>query len=129
MIVTTSPVPSHPSTSDIEHTIGSIREHLPTAEIVIVADGVRQEQQDRRKTYEHYLREAGRQRLGKKHWRRHVGAVCALLLRALVADYVMLGGGNAKDLGRLPPGARLGSNADVVRGGYRLWLPADRRAR
>ena len=81
------------------------------------------------RTYEEYLGEAGRKRLGKKHWRRHVGAVCALLLRALVADYVMIGGGNAKDLGRLPPGARLGSNADVVRGGYRLWLPADRRAR
>jgi hypothetical protein len=50
-------------------------------------------------------------------------------MQALLADYVMIGGGNVKHLGALPDGARLGSNANVLRGGYRLWLPPERRAR
>lgn len=55
VVVTTSPVPSHPSTDHIEQTIASIRESLPTAEIVVVADGVRPEQADRTEAYETYL--------------------------------------------------------------------------
>jgi hypothetical protein len=39
----------------------------------------------------------------------------------LEADYVVLGGGNAKLLKRLPPGSCLGDNANAFRGGYRLW--------
>jgi hypothetical protein len=81
------------------------------------------------RTYEEYLGDAARKRLGKTRWRRHVADVCALLMQALLADYVMIGGGNVKHLGALPDGARLGSNANVLRGGYRLWLPPERRAR
>ena len=34
----------------------------------------------------------------------------------------MLGGGNAKHIGKeLPPGVRLGNNLTAFRGGYRLW--------
>jgi hypothetical protein len=41
-----------------------------------------------------------------------------------------LGGGNAKVLKKIPPGARLGNNAHAFRGGYRLWLdPAERHKR
>ena len=43
------------------------------------------------------------------------------LKSALEADYVVLGGGNSKRLKKLPPGARLGDNANAFRGGYRLW--------
>lgn len=38
-VVTTSPAPLHPSTEHIETVLDSIRYHLPSCEIVIVADG------------------------------------------------------------------------------------------
>ena len=37
------------------------------------------------------------------------------------ADSVVLGGGNGKQLRRLPPGVRLGHNNAAFRGGFRLW--------
>jgi hypothetical protein len=40
---------------------------------------------------------------------------------AFVADYVVIGGGNAKKVKGLPPGARLGHNLTAFRGGIRLW--------
>lgn len=55
-VITTSPAPLHPSTEHIEQVVASIREQLPDAEILIVADGVRLEQTDRRADYEEYLR-------------------------------------------------------------------------
>jgi hypothetical protein len=45
-----------------------------------------------------------------------------LLKAALEAEYVVLGGGNARLLKKLPPGSRLGDNANAFRGGLRLWL-------
>ncbi len=73
------------------------------------------------RSYEEYVGLAGLERLGKKKWRQHVHTVTRLLRAALQADYVVLGGGNAKLLGKLPPGARLGDNANAILGGYRLW--------
>jgi hypothetical protein len=61
------------------------------------------------------------QRLGKKKWRRNVAEVVEQLKAALEADYVVLGGGNAKLLKELPPGARLGDNSTAFIGGFRLW--------
>jgi hypothetical protein len=44
------------------------------------------------------------------------------LQKAFLADYVMLGGGNAKHIGKkLPAGVRIGNNLTAFRGGYRLW--------
>lgn len=71
--------------------------------------------------YEHYVGVAGLERLGKKKWRAHVAIVVEQLKTALQAEYVVLGGGNAKSLKELPPGARLGDNANAFRGGFRLW--------
>ena len=34
---------------------------------------------------------------------------------------MVLGGGNAKQLKELPPGCRLGDNANAFLGGFRLW--------
>jgi polyphosphate glucokinase len=73
------------------------------------------------RTYEDYVGLAGLKRLGKKKWRRHVANVVKQLKAALQADYVVLGGGNSKRLKKLPPGARLGDNANAFRGGFRLW--------
>jgi polyphosphate glucokinase len=75
------------------------------------------------KTFEDFLGRRGLERLGKKRWRRHVDEVIEQLKAALVADYVVLGGGNAKLLKTLPEGARLGDNANAFQGGYRLWAP------
>jgi predicted NBD/HSP70 family sugar kinase len=72
-------------------------------------------------TFEDYLGVRGLQRLGKKKWRRNVADVVEQLKTALEADYVVLGGGNAKLLKELPPGARLGDNSTAFIGGFRLW--------
>jgi polyphosphate glucokinase len=81
----------------------------------------------KRRTYEDYVGLRGLKRLGKKKWRRHVADVVQKLKVALEADYVVLGGGNAKLLKRLPPGARLGDNNNSFRGGFRLWQRSDGR--
>src|SRR5271157_4877228 len=73
------------------------------------------------KTYEDYLGLRGLERLGKKKWRRQVFKVTEKLKAALEADYVVLGGGNAAKLKKLPPGARLGSNENAFVGGFRVW--------
>lgn len=55
VIVTSSPIPSHPDTSIIEQTIQSVRERLPLAEILICQDGIRPEQESYREAYTEYL--------------------------------------------------------------------------
>ena len=57
----------------------------------------------RKATFEDYVGERGRERLGKKHWRKAVAETVELLSKALESDYVVLGGGNAKQLKELPP--------------------------
>ena len=59
--------------------------------------------------------------LGEKKWRRAVADVAARLKAAMVADYVVLGGGNAKQLKDMPPDCRLGSNRNAFLVGFRLW--------
>jgi polyphosphate glucokinase len=73
------------------------------------------------RSYEDYVGLAGLKRLGKKKWRHEVNKVVQQLRSAVQADYVVLGGGNAKLLKKLPPGTRLGDNANAFEGGYRLW--------
>lgn len=74
------------------------------------------------KTFEDYVGQRGLLRLGKGKWREHVEAVIEKLRLALEADYVVLGGGNARLIqGKLPEGVRLGANANAFRGGERLW--------
>jgi polyphosphate glucokinase len=79
-------------------------------------------------TYEDYVGVRGLKRLGKKKWGRHVEFGVARLIDALHPDDVVLGGGNAKKLKRLPPGCRKGDNANAFLGGFRLWdEPVNRR--
>jgi polyphosphate glucokinase len=73
------------------------------------------------KTYEDFLGIRGLEKLGKKKWRRHVFKITEKLKAALEADYVVLGGGNAKKLKKLPPGARMGDNDNAFIGGFRMW--------
>lgn len=82
------------------------------------------------KTYEDYVGLRGLKRFGKKKWRRHVAKIVEQLKETLEADYVVLGGGNANNIKKLPPGTRLGSNDNAFLGGFRLWdkktAPRDR---
>ena len=72
-------------------------------------------------TYEDYVGERGLERLGKKKWRKHVFDVVGRLAAALEPDDIVLGGGNAKKLKELPPGCRLGDNANAFKGGFLMW--------
>ena len=56
VLVTTSPVPSNPSTEHIAETIRLVRAQLPRAEIVLAIDGVRPEQSERAPAYAEYVR-------------------------------------------------------------------------
>jgi polyphosphate glucokinase len=73
------------------------------------------------KTFEHYVGAAGLRHFGKTKWRKHVVDVIRRLMAALEPEYVVLGGGNADKLGRLPQRVRLGDNDNAFAGGYRLW--------
>ena len=73
------------------------------------------------RTFEDYLGLRGLERLGKKKWRRAVADVEQRLKAGMVADYVVLGGGNAKWIRSLPPDTRLGDNHNAFLGGFRLW--------
>src|SRR5277367_4113750 len=73
------------------------------------------------RTYEEYVGLNGLKRLGRKKWRKEVAEVVKLLKAATQADYVVVGGGNARLLKKLPPNTRLGDNDNAFRGGFRLW--------
>jgi polyphosphate glucokinase len=79
-------------------------------------------------TFEDYLGERGLDKYGKKQWVEHVFDVTERLRLALVADYVVIGGGNVKKLEELPTHARAGNNRFAFFGGFRLWEDAGYRA-
>jgi len=73
------------------------------------------------KSYEAYVGAAGKKLLGKRRWRKHVLDIIDLFMAAFVVDYVVLGGGNAKDMTTVPRNVRIGDNSNAFRGGFRLW--------
>jgi predicted NBD/HSP70 family sugar kinase len=70
---------------------------------------------------EDYLGKPGLAHLGEKTWQRDVRYALIQLKKSLIADYVVLGGGNAKKLNELPDGIELGNNRNAFLGGARLW--------
>ncbi len=73
------------------------------------------------KTYEEYIGLAGLELRGRKRWEKSVVKIIALLQAAMVCDYVLLGGGNAKLMKKLPEGVLLGANSNAIEGGIALW--------
>ena len=67
------------------------------------------------------LGDQGYEELGTKKWQKVVHEIVPSLKSAMMADYVVLGGGSVKKLDELPDGARRGHNRTVVEGGRRLW--------
>ncbi len=57
VLISVSPIPSHPGLAIIEDTIESVRAaQLPESEIILMFDGVRPEQESRRADYEEHIR-------------------------------------------------------------------------
>lgn len=71
--------------------------------------------------YEDLLGRRGFKRLGKKKWRRKVCAVVDGFSAALLPDEIVVGGGQADRLKKLPPRTRRTDNAAAFTGGFRLW--------
>ena len=80
---------------------------------------------DAKRTLGDVLGRQGQRRLGKSNWRKAVTRVVTALMHAFLADYVVVGGGNAKNVEELPPGVRRGHNLTAFRGGARLWSVED----
>lgn len=74
------------------------------------------------KSFEEYVGSASLKERGKKEWRKLVFDVVDQLQKALLPDYVVIGGGNVKELDKLPPNCRRGGNEKAFEGGFRLWL-------
>jgi len=83
----------------------------------------------RKRTFEDYVGVAGRKRVGQKKWEQAVKDVVARLIAALEPEDVVLGGGNVKNLKKLPPRCRMGDNANAFVGGFRLWQKTKRHNR
>jgi polyphosphate glucokinase len=79
------------------------------------------------RTYEEYVGKAGLELNGKKRWRKSVLDVVERLKAALICEYVLLGGGNAKLMDHLPSHVILGANSNAIEGGIRLWQSPDER--
>jgi polyphosphate glucokinase len=75
----------------------------------------------RTKCYEDFVSDEGLAELGLARWRQEVYQMVDLLTWVFLTDYVIVGGGNAKKLGRLPHGVERGHNRDALEGGIRLW--------
>lgn len=58
---------------------------------------------------------------GMERWMRDIHCAAAVLRASFVADYVVLGGGNAERVDPLPAHAKRGTNEDAFTGGFRLW--------
>lgn len=54
IVMATSVIPDHPSTEMIDQTIKDVRVHFPDNEIIMQIDGLREEQQGRKKDYDEY---------------------------------------------------------------------------
>ena len=78
-------------------------------------------------TFEDYVGLRGLIKYGKKKWRRNVADVVERLIAALEPQDVVLGGGNARRLKKLPAGCRLGDNSRAFVGGFRLWQADTKR--
>jgi polyphosphate glucokinase len=71
--------------------------------------------------YVQVLSKEGLKKHGLLRWRREVYGMIELLSEAFLTDYVVVGGGNARRLGKLPQGMYRGDNRDALTGGIRLW--------
>jgi polyphosphate glucokinase len=70
---------------------------------------------------EDWVGDSGLKKFGEKRWQTEVRRVVSEFKKSFIADYVVLGGGNAKLVQHLPAGVGLGHNRNAFTGGARLW--------
>ena len=75
----------------------------------------------RDQTFEDLLGQRGLTALGEQRWRETVLEGAELLRGAVAAEYIVLGGGNVRLFGDLPPNIRRGHNDKAFEGGFRAW--------
>jgi glucokinase len=80
-------------------------------------------------TLEDWLSDDGMEALGEKAWQEEALRVVPALRQSFIADYVVLGGGNAKCIEKLPRSVELGHNRNAYAGGVRLWQSEPRSKR
>jgi polyphosphate glucokinase len=73
------------------------------------------------KGYGPYMSKEGMRRLGHEKWERNVHKAILKLKAFFEVDYVVIGGGNAWELERIPYGAVLACPNSAFYGGRRLW--------
>jgi len=84
----------------------------------------------RKRTFEDYVGRRGRKEHGKRKWQQAVFEAIEQLTKAIEADDVVVGGGEAGELDELPAGCRRVGNENAFIGGFRLWQPEwDQRTR
>ena len=75
-------------------------------------------------TYDEYIGDRARRRVGAEKWNRRVRRVIGILQSLVNYDTLHLGGGNAKRLTlELPSNVRIVSNRAGILGGLALWQP------
>ncbi|WP_075182357.1 ROK family protein [Pantoea sp. 1.19] len=75
----------------------------------------------RERDYEYYVGEHHRETVGDAGWHQDVLTIIDLFYRAVMPDYVVVGGGNIHHLRDLPTYVRRGDNDNAFSGGIRLW--------
>jgi hypothetical protein len=75
----------------------------------------------KREMFDERVNRRGLKWLGIKRWKKAVLEAGRSLRDAFLADYVVFGGGNARNLGKLPEGFRMGGNQNAYFGGLRIW--------
>lgn len=78
----------------------------------------------KKKTYDQYLGDRARRKIGQHRWGRRVHRAIVVFATVTGYDRLYIGGGNARYLTRdLPANVRIVSNQAGVTGGVRLWDP------
>lgn len=75
------------------------------------------------RTFEEYVGNAARKRMGTARWQQHCLRVIQMLREAMQVSEVVLGGGNAKRFEEIPAGTRRGATDAAFTGGLMLWMP------
>ena len=78
----------------------------------------------RDRTFEDYCGQRGLREFGDDRWHGFVMEAVAMLRAAVAAEYVVLGGGNARLFAELPDWIRRGHNDRAFDGGFRVWKSA-----
>lgn len=73
------------------------------------------------KTYNDYIGDVARKKIGKRRWRKHVANTIEILHSLLHFDHLYIGGGNAERLDDLPKNVSTVSNDAGLQGGAALW--------